>query len=186
MDGRETAETWPLEGALVRLRAFEPEDATLVHAWVHDPRTIRFLSNRYPLSLAAVRERLNGNVSFALADFAITDRQDGACIGWLSLRGATPEVRCAELGLGIGDPARWGNGYGTDAVRSACRFGFEMMQLHRIQLDVFASHERGRRLYERLGFRVEARRREASYKDGRYEDVLVMGLLGREASGVPA
>ena len=35
-------------------------------------------------------------------------------------------------------------------------------------------------VYEKVGFRVEARKRQAIYKFGAYQDVIVMGLLEGE------
>ena len=55
-----------------------------------------------------------------------------------------------------------------------------MMNLNRIELDVFAENARARRVYEKVGFREEGVRRQAVYKYGRYQDVVVMGLLAGE------
>lgn len=65
-------------------------------------------------------------------------------------------------------------------MRALCRFGFEIMNLHRIQLDVYAGNARAQHVYEKVGFRVEARKRQGIYKFGAYQDVLVMGLLQGE------
>jgi RimJ/RimL family protein N-acetyltransferase len=91
-----------------------------------------------------------------------------------------PENREAILGIAIGDRSYWDGGYGTDAMRVLCRFGFDMMNLHRIQLDVYEGNERAIHVYEKVGFQVEGRRREAMFKYGRYQDVIVMGLLSGE------
>ena len=55
-----------------------------------------------------------------------------------------------------------------------------MMNLNRIELDVFAENARARRVYEKMGFREEKVRRQAVYKYGRYQDVVVMRLLTGE------
>ncbi|MBE0610648.1 MAG: GNAT family N-acetyltransferase, partial [Dehalococcoidia bacterium] len=68
----------------------------------------------------------------------------------------------------------------TDTMRTVCRFGFEMMNLHRIQLEVYANNARARHVYEKVGFVLEGCRRQALYKFGRYHDVLVMSLLEGE------
>jgi RimJ/RimL family protein N-acetyltransferase len=61
-------------------------------------------------------------------------------------------------------------------MRVLCRVGFDTMNLHRIELDVFARNERAGKVYARVGFQVEGRRRDAVYKNGRFEDTIVMGL----------
>jgi RimJ/RimL family protein N-acetyltransferase len=172
----------PLTGRLVRLRAVEVEDFPLFHTWINDPAVVAGLANRYPLSLPAVQGRVisGGESDYRFADFAIESLADGQALGSVTLRGGSGEDRSGELGLLIGERSRWRSGFGTDATRTMCRFGFEMMNLHRIWLDVFVNNAPARHVYEKVGFRVEAVRREAAYKEGVYLDVLRMGLLAQE------
>lgn len=172
----------PYEGRLVRLRAREPEDEPLLYEWFNDPEVTEHLAIRYPLSHRDERAFLEGvaSVSYAGASFAVVTKAEDRLIGGVSLEGTNAENRSAVLGVAIGDRSCWDGGYGTDVMRTACRVGFEMMNLHRVELTVFAGNERARHVYEKVGFRVEGRRREAHYKYGRYHDVLVMGLLEGE------
>jgi RimJ/RimL family protein N-acetyltransferase len=55
-----------------------------------------------------------------------------------------------------------------------------MMNLHRIELEVYANNHRARHVYEKLGFRLEVTKRQALYKFGEYHDIHVMGLLEGE------
>jgi RimJ/RimL family protein N-acetyltransferase len=93
---------------------------------------------------------------------------------------ALPENRSAEMFVQLGNKEQWGRGYGTDTVRTLCRFGFEEMSLHRIELLVFAHHTPARRVYEKLGFVQEAVAREAHWGDGRWYDDVHMSLLEGE------
>lgn len=172
----------PFEGRLIRLRAREPEDEPQLHQWFNDPDVTEFLSLRYPVSHHVEKAFLDGasNVGFYNANFAIVTRSEGNMIGGCGFEKVSPEDRHAELGIAIGDRAYWDGGYGTDAMRALCRFGFDIMNLHRIQLDVYAGNLRAQHVYEKVGFRVEVRKRQAIYKFGAYQDVLVMGLLEGE------
>ena len=40
------------------------------------------------------------------------------------------------IGIGLGDRADWGQGYGTDAMRVLLRFAFAELNLHRVSLGV--------------------------------------------------
>ena len=62
----------------------------------------------------------------------------------------------------------------------ALTYGFDELHLHRIQLEVLATNDRAIRVYERLGFLHEGRKRHAQFKAGRYVDVLVMAVLEDE------
>ena len=172
----------PFEGKLVRLRAREPEDEPLLYKWFNDPEVTEFLAMRYPLSHMQEREFIESRKvsGHDHAGFAVETLAEGQLIGGVDLLNASPENRHATLGIAIGDKTRWDGGYGTDTMRTVCRFGFEMMNLHRIELDVYAGNVRAQRVYERVGFQVEGRKRDALFKYGHYEDVIVMGLLEGE------
>lgn len=172
----------PFEGRLVRLRAREPEDAPFLYKWFNDPEVTEHLVIRYPLSMKSERDFIESvaKPDYSHAGFAIETIADGRLIGGVDLLKTSPENRSASLGIAIGDKTCWHGGYGTDTMRTVCRFGFEMMNLHRIQLEVYAPNERARRVYEKVGFAVEGRLREALFKYGRYHDVFVMSLLEGE------
>lgn len=172
----------PWEGRLVRLRAREPEDEPLLYAWFNDLDVTEFLSIRYPLSHQQEKDFIlaASSTGYHNASFGVETIAEGKLIGGAGLHKANPENRSAELGIAIGDKAYRDGGYGTDTMRVLCRFGFEMMNLHRIELEVFAANERARHVYLKVGFREEARRRQAIYKYGRYHDLIVMGLLEGE------
>ena len=71
----------------------------------------------------------------------------------------------------------WRGGYGTDAVRTLCRFGFDHVNLHRITLYVNADNAQAISAYEKVGFMHEGRLREAAFVHGSRVDLLAMGLL---------
>ena len=170
----------PFEGDLIRLRAKEPEDEPYFYRWIHDPEVTQYLQARYPYSHAQEREFVSVPVTYEMASFAVVTKAEDRLIGNVSLRGANPENRSCNLGIMIGDKEYWGRGYGADIMRTACRFGFGMMNLHRIELEVLAGNDRAYRLYERLGFKVEGTRRQAYYRFGRYFDSIVMSVLEGE------
>jgi len=154
----------------------------MLYRWFNDPEVTEFLTVRYPLSHAQERAFIerNSETSYSGASFAVETLSDGQMIGGVSLEHGMPENRSAVLGIAIGETKFWDGGYGTDTMRTACRFGFEMMNLHRIELEVIDGNDRARHVYEKVGFRVEGCRRQAHYKFGRYHDVVVMGLLEGE------
>ena len=171
----------PFTGELVRLRAAEPEDAPAMHRWMNDPDVIDNLGARYPTSLAIHTERARHvELGFAAAPFVVEAIAEGRAIGWVALRRAAPEDRCATLGIAIGDKDFWDGGYGTDTMRTVCRFGFETMNLHRIELDVYSTNTRAIRVYEKVGFRSEGCLRQAIFKSDAYRDLILMGLLKGE------
>lgn len=170
-----------LEGELVRLRAREESDADAMYRWINDWRTIQYLGQRYPRSTAFEKKwATSGDPSYARSPFIVETLAEARAIGWLGLHDATPENRCAGLGIAIGEDDFLGEGYGTDAMRVACRFGFEMMNLNRIELTVYDWNPRAIRVYEKVGFRTEGVVRDGIFKAGRWHQLVLMGLLRGE------
>jgi RimJ/RimL family protein N-acetyltransferase len=169
----------PFEGNLVRLRAIEEEDIATLHDLFNDPEVQRTLAVNWPEPIAGTRAwwegvRANpGAVAFAIETLT------GELIGVCSLEDVNPAARTAALGIWIGK-AFWDRGYGTDAVRTLCRFGFEEMNLQRVGLSVYEMNPRAIRSYEMVGFKEEGRARRAHFIDGRHVDVVRMGLLAEE------
>ncbi len=110
------------------------------------------------------------------AFFVVADGHDQA-IGHVALYRIDPGAGTAEFGILLGDRAIWGQGVGTQVTRFAIEYGFDVLGLRRIYLEVVDTNERARHVYEKLGFVVEGRLREHQVKHGRHVDVIVMGLL---------
>ncbi|MEV5715183.1 GNAT family protein [Amycolatopsis mediterranei] len=173
-----------LEGELVRLRALEPEDAERIHAFVTDPEVGRWMENGHPLSLAQVRKRCEERAvnTYEKVVLGIEAKAERKLIGVIDLRDAEPEVGEAYLDVYVGDAEyRAGGGYGTEALRLMCRYGFDNMRLHQITLWVVAENEVARHVYRKIGFVEEGRHREAFVGlDGERHDMILMSMLKGE------
>jgi RimJ/RimL family protein N-acetyltransferase len=178
-DQAHAAQRSPLEGARIRLRAIEHSDVDWVNAHFWNRNVTRFLEAVWPESVAGTEAYLararGSDTSFVFLIETLGGEPAGAC----SLDGVEPRARTAQLGIWIAEE-HWSEGLGTDAVRTLCRFGFREMNLRRIALHVYDFNERGIRAYEKVGFREEGRLRGDQFADGRYVDVVVMGLLADE------
>ena len=106
--------------------------------------------------------------------FAIMVREGQQLIGTVSLMNIRQRRRVAELGIAIGDKSAWGQGYGTEAVRLMCDFGFTFLELHTIYLWHFGFNERAHHAYLKAGFKLAGRLRGGDVFDGkRYDDILM-------------
>ncbi|PYI28600.1 GNAT family acetyltransferase [Aspergillus indologenus CBS 114.80] len=106
----------------------------------------------------------------------------GTPIGVISLRregGDYAYHRGTSITIDIARPYR-GQGYGSEAINWVLHWAFRRAGLHRVEIQALAYNEGAVRLYERLGFTLEGRRREAFWHDGRWYDDVVFGMLERE------
>jgi RimJ/RimL family protein N-acetyltransferase len=171
----------PFDGVLVRLRAFEEDDIPRVNELVWDPDVSRFLAMAWPESVAGTRafwERTRAGAESEGPTFVI-ERMSGNLVGLCGFFDLSRRNRTVELGIWISKEF-WDEGYGTDAVRTLCRFGFREMNLQRIGLSVYELNLRAVRAYEKAGFKEEGRARRAHFMDGKYSDVIRMGLLAED------
>jgi RimJ/RimL family protein N-acetyltransferase len=84
------------------------------------------------------------------------------------------------MGVGIGEPQYRGKGYGTEATQLLLKYAFHEINLHRVQLTVFAYNLSAIAVYEKLGFVKEGVMRERLHRDGQRHDVLLYSLLRHE------
>lgn len=108
--------------------------------------------------------------------FAIIVRDGQKLIGSVSLMGINHQHGTAELGIGLGDKTVWGQGYGSEAVRLMCDYGFTFLGLSSICLWHSAFNERGHRAYLRAGFQEAGRWRGALTFNGRRYDHILMDI----------
>ena len=63
------------------------------------------------------------------------------------------------------------------------RHGLFDLNLHRIYVSVLLHNIGSIRMCEKAGFRKEGTIREGAYKNGRYHDLVLMGILKHELQG---
>jgi RimJ/RimL family protein N-acetyltransferase len=171
-------------GELVRLRAFEPEDAERYRAWVNDPEIARLIDRPEPVTRAEHEAWYRTLVvSPTTIVFALDRQADTKFIGLVWLYDIHARHRRAEVRIVIGDRTAWGGGYGTDALRVLARIAFGSLGLDKLWADVLAVNPRAVRAFERAGFVREGLLvGDRVQGDGRV-DVIRLGILRDPAQG---
>ena len=99
----------------------------------------------------------------------------GEIVGWCDVRRDTVDSYAHVGVLGMGLLPQWrGRGLGERLIRAALdaatAAGFE-----KVELSVYATNPRARRLYEKVGFVLEGTRVRGRKVDGVFDDVQMMG-----------
>jgi len=170
------------QGKLVRLRAFEPDDAERYRAWVNDPEVARLIDRDGQVTRAEHEAWYRALVgSSTAAVFAIDRLDDGAFIGLVWLYGIHPRHRRAEVRIVIGDRSAWGGGCGTDALRVLIRIAFGPLGLEKLWADVLATNPRAAAAFERAGFTREGLLVADRVQDKGRVNVIRLGILRDQA-----
>jgi RimJ/RimL family protein N-acetyltransferase len=171
-----------LVGERCYLSPCAPEDAESWAKWDNDLEMALPLGDEaytpYPLqkSEEIVADIIRGQDHvFGIVDLE-TDELIGRCmlfdLDWVNRR--------AMLGIVIGEKAYWGQGYGQEAVRLLLDYGFALLNLNSVMLGTFAFNQRALHCYERVGFKVIGRRRQARIIAGIKYDAILMDILAAE------
>jgi len=103
----------------------------------------------------------------------------GDILGIIRMDEIDIQNRSVRIGADV-MPDKRGQGWGTKTYKALMKYCFDHLGFHRIWLCVLEKNEVARMLYEKSGFKEEGRYREAVWRDGRWNDYLVMSILESE------
>jgi RimJ/RimL family protein N-acetyltransferase len=87
-------------------------------------------------------------------------------------------LRKAEFSIFVG-PEHKGRGYGKEALKLMCDYGFKEMNLHKIWCEVYEGNQ-AVGLYRALGFKDEGIARDNWFHNGKYGNSILMSVLESE------
>lgn len=173
-----------IAGHLVALRRPSPSDLASVVRWYRDPEIARL--TRYQMRQMSQPEierffQVRMLAPDALA-YSIVELPSQRLIGFTTFSALDGDNGSVMFHITIGERDAWGRGLGTEATSLMLQHAFERLGLHRVGLTVFSYNTRAIRAYEKAGFRIEGRQREAIQRQGVYFDEVQMGILATEWS----
>ena len=175
-----------LIGQKVLLRSVRRSDIQYFLKWFNDPEVIQYTSLYLPMTEMSEEkyiEELESDRTKANFVIEAIDGDSSKPIGNTGLNSISPKDHHATFGIAIGEKDCWSKGYGTEAARLLINYGFEQLNLHRINSSAFAFNERSLRLHLKVGFKEEGRQREGIYKNGKFQDLVGFGILRAEWKG---
>ncbi|MDQ3327268.1 MAG: GNAT family N-acetyltransferase [Chloroflexota bacterium] len=172
-----------MQGEAVALGPPGPELVPQLQRWLNDFEVGRTTWGVLPLTLEDAEARYRQNTGSGNVSFVIYERATMRLIGTTLLTAIDHHNRTASFGLLIGEKDCWGKGYGTETTRLMLEYAFNALDMHNIMLTMQAYNRRALRAYEKAGFRVIGRRREAHRLGGRSYDEIFMECLATEFEG---
>lgn len=124
---------------------------------------------------------LGGYKTGTSADWAIVEKVSQKVIGTCSFVDWSNEHRNAVLGYVI-NRAYWGNGYATEAVNELLKYGFNILQLHRIEAHCDIDNLASEKVMKKLGMSFEGLLRQNQYTKRTFRDTKIYGILQEDYS----
>jgi ribosomal-protein-alanine N-acetyltransferase len=114
--------------------------------------------------------------------WAIAPKSTGVMVGDCGLFQINDAHSRAEVGYVLARE-HWGHGVATAAMRAMLRWGFDTLELHRVEAIIHPQNAGSIRVAEKCGFVFEGTLRERTLIGGRFEDMLSYSLLASEFAG---
>jgi RimJ/RimL family protein N-acetyltransferase len=170
-----------LKGKKVYLSPLNVEDAEQYCMWLNDFEVAQNLLT-FNQQLSQEREKviLNDMVKNNSQTFSIVDIKTDKLLGNCSIFRINLRNRKAEVGIFIGNKEYWSKGYGTEALSLLIDYGFNILNLNNIMLEVFGFNKRAFKAYQKVGFKVIGKRRETIILAGEKHDEIYMDILANE------
>ena len=181
----------PAEGELIYIRPPHRSDFREWAALREQSRS--FLTPWEPvwasdeLSLAAFRARLSRARREAKSGsahvFFIFEKKSHRLVGGITLGHMRHGVAMsAQIGYWIGEPHA-GKGYMTDAVRTLVQYGFDRLDLHRLEAACIPGNLRSVRVLEKAGFAREGLLKSYLKINGQWQDHLLFARISGVTDG---
>lgn len=173
-----------LRGERIQLGPVKREYIEPYLKWFNDPELTQYLSMFLPLTRMKEEdwfENLKNRKDTIVFGILLLDANGvEKLIGNCGLHDIDWKNRTTEVGIMIGEKELHGKGYGTEAMELLLEYGFQTVNLNRIQLHVYDFNIRAIKSYTKIGFVEEGRLRQAQFKNGKYHDMILMSMLCEE------
>ncbi|MFD2638131.1 GNAT family N-acetyltransferase [Piscibacillus salipiscarius] len=168
------------------LRKVDKNDVELYHSWRNNMDVMYTTNPSLDLySLEDTRSFVENNLtdSRSSKSYIILQKEEDKAIGITSLINIDYKNRNSECIIDIGEKDYWGQGYGSEALQILLNYAFLELNLHRVSLRVFSFNHKAIKLYKKLGFKEEGISRQCLFRNGKWEDIVHMGILHNEYLG---
>lgn len=167
----------------MRLRPFKPQDIDCLMKWIPDNERDFTMWSADRISYPPTRESLSEYYASYVSDdsaWFMTALSDlGDPVGCLLMRKADYKSDSIHFGFIIVDRRLKIRGLGKEMLSLAIKYAFEILNMKRVTLGVFALNERALGCYKSVGMREEAYHKgEFEYKDEKWD--LIDMAIGEE------
>lgn len=172
-----------LPGDKIGLRARHETDVPVLHSELYDDVETRSRADSRPwrpippgsaASPYAVADPTDDAATFSVVDL-VNDQLVGEALLW----GIDHHNRSAHIGISL-RPSFRGRGLATDVIHVLCDYGFQVLGLHRLQIETLADNAPMIQAATSAGFTEEGTQRHAAWVNGAFADQVILALLATD------
>lgn len=147
--------------------------------WFNDPEVTRFQAKGIWPNTHELQKRYYEALVGSRSDvvLAIIEGASNAHIGNVGLHQIDPVHRTAVLGIVIGERSAWNKGIGARSWRAITDYGFTVLNLHKVCATIVEGNDGSMKCALASGYVVEGRQAKQLFKNGKYHDLVHVGIL---------
>lgn len=172
-----------LKGKNIILRVIEKDDLTIINQWRNDLEIKnQALLHPFPVTKEMDEDWFHktiNNVHNNSVFFIIADKKNNV-LGYTMLKSINWIHRNCYFGIIIGDKKNRGKGFGKETLKLITTYAFEILNLHKITLEVLSVNVGAIKLYEYFGFVKEGTLAKHVFINNTYEDVIIMSKFNKQ------
>lgn len=155
------------------LNEIEQADIQNIHRGLSDPRVVEYYAVNFP-TLAETQEQMDWYANLKRNGtgiwFGIFSRDTGEFCGAGGFNGLVKEHFKAEIGFWL-LPEFWGCGIMAEVMPEIIKFGFEKLDLHRIEGFVHSKNFKCKKALEKIDFQYEGTMRDCEFGNGEFTSI---------------
>jgi len=172
-----------LETERLILRKVTLEDVEAMYLYGSDEEVSRYVTWNTHQTTSDTKDFvefiLNKYKNKQVAPWGIEYKENGKFIGTIDYVWWQPHHQMAEIGYVL-SKEYWGKGITTEAVKEIIKFGFNEMDLVRIQARCFVENIGSSRVMEKSGMTFEGIIRKGMFVKGKHQDLKMYSILREE------
>lgn len=163
----------------ILLQQIKQEDIELIRSWRNSPEVAKYMYTDDEITAEQQQNWFNKIQHTNTSRYWLVEYNDQK-IGLASITNISEMFSSCQWAFYIGNDQVRGSGVGFKIEYNIIEYVFNELKLNKLNCEVFSFNDGVIRMHEMFGFRREAYYRQHIKKNGKFEDVVGLGLLKSE------